>query len=102
MPKLQEPRGMLVRFRANLLLAKKLFGFIADVPAMFIVGGNAEVQNLLSCVNAELLVNFKLNGQAVAVPAKAPLNEEAVLVGEATDDILWRQKNSTWNELREM
>jgi hypothetical protein len=51
-----------------------------NAPALCVVLVDAHLEHVARARNAERLVNLKLNGQAVRVPPKAPLNMVAGLV----------------------
>mmetsp|Transcript_25713 Transcript_25713/g.37932 ORF Transcript_25713/g.37932 Transcript_25713/m.37932 type:complete len:323 (-) Transcript_25713:161-1129(-) len=59
-----------------------------DAAAFFVVGGDAHFHHIVAGLDAELLINFVLNGEPVAVPSEAARHVVPGLVRISGDGVL--------------
>lgn len=63
-----------------------------DGPALLVVGRNAHLEDVVSRLDAQLLVNFELHGEAVAVPSEPPDHMVASGGCVTSDNVLMSEK----------
>lgn len=58
-----------------------------NFPAFAIVRGNSHFGHIVWPANIQRFIDFEFNGQTVAIPAEAPFNVIALLMGISSDNV---------------